>query len=129
MLLPGRSLPPSAHIKSRKQDTGEQIQHRCITCEGLLTSGYICIAFSLRNLNQRQPFLPSPLPLRCKCHSTCTVTPNSDFSMIISGLALCFSFVIGCLLLILSAICIFTCSKLGERKKSRGRLGDCKKPS
>lgn len=57
MLLPVSSLPPSAPVKSRKRDIGKQIQHRCITREGLLTSGYVCIALSLRNLN---PSLSSP---------------------------------------------------------------------
>lgn len=51
MLLPGNSLPPSAPVKSRKWDTGKQIQHRGKICEGLLTSGYISVAFSFRNLN------------------------------------------------------------------------------
>lgn len=31
-------------------------------------------------------------------------------------------------LLVLLAVYNFTCSKLGERKKSRRRLGDCKNP-
>lgn len=89
MLLPGNSLPPSAPVKSRKRDTGKQIQHRGKICEGLLTPGYISVAFSFRNLNHS---LSSPNHYHSDVDvSRHTMPPNSDFSMITSGIPLCFA--------------------------------------
>lgn len=99
MLLPRELTSTTCPTKSRKQDTGKQIQHRCMTYESLLPSGSICATFCLRGLNHRQFFL---LPhyhfdVDVSRHTQCHLTQISAWlsvelqCFVICYLVVCFS--------------------------------------